>query len=155
MCDHKKKTEVLGDLFKINQDCSASLSELMWQEPELSSILQKLLNIEQDHLLELRKEVDPSFGDPADAVERRGEVYLEWQRRNSTPLIKESETCSLCEKRMKDIIVAYNKAIQKSSELSEQLTRMLQSQAERLREAFAAVVKRSRENQHAHESMAV
>ena len=80
---------------------------------------------------------------------------MEWQKRINASVTRENETCHICEKRMKDIIGAYNKAIQKSSELSEQLTRMLQAQAERLRQACAAVVKRSKENHHIHESMAL
>jgi len=146
----EKKCEILNDLFLINRDCSAFYQQIMERRryhPGIDPILKRLINVGRDCLLELRRQVDTTFGDPADAVVVRGEIYQTWQERtnNGSPVM-ESDICAFCERRLRELNEAYARAIQFGSEFSEQVLAMLNMHIERLRESFATVRRYTKES---------
>ncbi len=103
------------------------------------------MNVELDCLLQLRQHMVRSHGDPADKVERKGEIYLAWIEWDHNSHVKEKETCSICEKKLNDLVNAYNEVIQKGAELSEQVINMLQGQINRVKSGFQLLLRRSNE----------
>jgi hypothetical protein len=151
----EKKCEILNDLLLINRDCSLSYQRLIESSryhPVIDPILKQLLNVGRNCLLELRRQVDTTFGDPADAVESKGEIYRTWLQRtqHNSPLM-ESDIYAYCERRLKELNNAYSRAIQFGSEFSEQVLNMLNMHMEMLRDSFATVRRFTRENRVAPE----
>src|SRR5690349_180088 len=134
----EKKCEILNDLLLINRDCSVSYQRIIENSryhPGIDPILKRLINIGRDCLLELRRQVDTTFGDPADAVEYRGDIYRAWLQSTDTGSpIMESDITAFCERRIKELNNAYTRAIQFGSEFSEQVLSMLNIHIERVRE---------------------
>jgi hypothetical protein len=145
MMTSQKRTEILSDLLRINKDCTRSLQLYIKDHPcssRLVPLLQRLVNVERACLLELRKNVDTSYGDPANAVEIRGEIYDSWERTTEqTSANREKEICAFCERRIRELTRAYNKALQMTSELPEQTIKMLKQHIDRVKESFALVLK--------------
>jgi hypothetical protein len=145
----EKKTEILADLVRINKDCTSSLQQYIKEHPcssKLVPLLQQLVNVERECLLELRKEVDTSFGDPANAVEHRGEIYQAWERRaDNTPPSKEKEVCAFCERRIRELTLAYNRALQMTTALPENTVHMLRQHITRVKETFAMLLRVNKE----------
>jgi uncharacterized protein (TIGR02284 family) len=139
----EKKCEILNDLLLINRDCSASYQRIIEnsrQNKGMDPVLKTLVNIGRDCLLELRRQVDTTFGDPADAVEMKGEIYRTWQQRTGggSPAM-DNDIFDFCERRLNELENAYSRAIQYGSEFSEQVLEMLNMHVQRVRDSFAVV----------------
>ncbi len=142
----EKKAEILSDLLRINKDCSTIYQGIIENHTsrvsKLSPFLQGLVNLERACMLELRRQVDTSYGDPADAVEIRGEIYLARQEGGgSKSPTREKELFAYCERRLKELHQAYDTALQFSNEFSDQVRMILQQQAVRVKESFDSIRK--------------
>jgi len=90
----EKKFEILVDLFQINKDCSTAYHRIVENNAairELKTLLFQLIDVERNCLLEIRRQVDPCFGDPASAAEIKGEIYREWQQQKTDPKVPAQE----------------------------------------------------------------
>jgi uncharacterized protein (TIGR02284 family) len=139
----ENKCRVLGDLFRINKDCTHSYQRIMENSPTMpmvGTLLQRLVNTERNLLLELRSQVDISFGDPADAVEVHGDIYKTWQRGIDGGIpSREREILTFCERKMKALTQAYDSALQCSHEFPEQVKKMLGDHLKRIRDCFTSI----------------
>jgi hypothetical protein len=139
-----KKSQILGDLFQINRDCTAAYTSMMDQckaNPAVGILLQELVDTESKFLLELRRQVDTFFGDPADKVDIKGEIYKVWQQGIDPVPAKEKDIYVFCEKRLKAVNEAYDKALQLGGELSDNVKRMLNEHLEKMKNTFAGIRK--------------
>ena len=64
---------VLGDLLRINKDCFTACLRIIdkTRDKPLYALLERLVDMGRDFSLELRGQVDPAFGDPAAAIEKK------------------------------------------------------------------------------------
>jgi uncharacterized protein (TIGR02284 family) len=142
MARTEKKAEILADLFRINKDCSASYQHIIDRtrsQPvqRISPFLQRLISLERNCIYELRRQLDTAFGDPADAVDMRGEIYQGWQElKNAGTPMREYEICAFCERSLRAMNQAYDKALQFGADFSEQVRSMLTLHINRFQESF-------------------
>jgi hypothetical protein len=140
---NEKKCEILADLFQINRDCTSDYRKMMQSfktNPKVAPLLEQLVNTESNFLLEIRRQVDTYLGDPADAVQRRGEIYKAWEgevETRDTAGVSETpdnkEVFVFCQKRIKAVNHAYDRAMRYGIEFSDNVKEMLKDHLTRLR----------------------
>lgn len=85
----EERTEILNDLLRINKDCSTVYERTLkdnWDSPVVCGLLKQLSGHCRDCILELHMRVDPTYGDPADAVTLKGRIYKSWVHSENTCL---------------------------------------------------------------------
>ena len=128
---------VLGDLLQINKDCFTACLQIIENNKDrtLYLLLEKLVDLERDISLELREVVDAAFGDPAAAVEKKGEIYRSWQENAALRFpAREKDICSFCERKLQAIYTAYERALNQESGLPERVISMLILHVKRMKE---------------------
>ena len=135
---------ILGDLLQINKDYFTACLRLIDKNKDkaLYILLERLVDMERDFSIELRRHVDAVFGDPAGAVERKGEIYKAWQKIATMRIpTKKKEICSFCESRLQAIYTAYDRALNNADGFSEKVTSMLYVHLERMKESVDCIRK--------------
>lgn len=136
-----KKTEVLTDLMQINRECSETvrlyISEYS-EQPETQQIAQRLARLCIDCITELRLRIDPTYGDPADAVTLKGMIYRSWVHNDDIYFSRATpELFHNCKQKARSIKHAYEKALKENlEELTEDICLMLRTHLDRVNATF-------------------
>lgn len=136
----EKKTEILNDLLNINRDCSATyrtyISEFR-DRPDAQVVVQQLDGVCRDCIAELHMRVDPTYGDPADAVDLKGVIYRSWMQDDDVYFARRTPgVFTSCEQKINSIKKAYEQALKASEELSGDIRDLLYGQLKRVADAF-------------------
>ncbi len=132
--------EIVHDLLLIQQDrviAYETICRYNDQDEVICRFLRKIAVQCRNSFLELRRHIDLSYGDPADRVEIKGEIYRDW------PGVKQFLPCSQCH----EIIhacewneiraaIAYQKALTSGENLSRELKQIIYNQLKEIRESF-------------------
>lgn len=134
----KKRTEILNDLLHINRDCTLSFQKLILEiadKPMSYRLLDKMVSVCRACTAELHMRVDPTYGDPADAVDLKGRIYQSWQEGGNARFTQRSpEVVICCERELKAIKRAYEAALQNENEFEDDTRELLHCHLMRLRD---------------------
>jgi uncharacterized protein (TIGR02284 family) len=128
----EKKTEVLTDLLHINRECSDSCRSYITENrdrPEAHTVLDKVAGLCRDCIAELHMRIDPTYGDPADAVDLKGVIYRSWVHNDDVYFSRRTpELVTSCEQKMRGIKTAYEQALNGNFELADDIRVLLNCQ---------------------------
>lgn len=138
-----KKTEILNDLIHINRDCSVLYRSFIAEtrdRPDEQVVMQRLDGVCRDCIAELHMRIDPTYGDPADAVDLKGVIYRSWMEEDDTRFARqEPGVVTHCEQKVKGIRKAYEQALKAGEELSGDIRDLLHGQLKRVADAFELI----------------
>ena len=149
---------VLGDLLRINNDCFSACLRIIENNKDktLYLLLEKLVDFERDISLELRGIVDAAFGDPAAAIEKKGEIYRSWQENAALRFpAREKDICSFCERKLQAIHTSYERALSLATGLPERVTNMLCLHIKRVKELVDCIRQYKNEKTNSARSLLV
>lgn len=147
----EKRTEILNDLLKINRDCTETCQKIIPEvtdKPMAYRLLEKMVSVCRDCIAELHMRVDPTYGDPADAVDLKGGIYRAWQHSSNQVLFPQRapEILIRCEQEIKSIKRAYEQALQREYEFTEDTRELLRCHLKRLRDTTEFIGECKRRN---------
>jgi uncharacterized protein (TIGR02284 family) len=132
----EKKTEILTDLLHINRECSDTCRTYISENrdrPEAHSVLDKVAGLCRDCIAELHMRIDPTYGDPADAVDLKGVIYRSWVHNDDVYFSRRTpEVFGSCEQKVRSIKIAYEQALNGNYELADDIRTLLNGQLGRV-----------------------
>ena len=141
-----KSTEVMHDLLLIQNDRKAAYEKIVkWpgQDESIRNHIKKLITQCRNSILELRRHIDMTGSDPADRADIRGDIYHEWPgvrdyvSGNSIP-----DMIIALESNEKQVVTAYQKALQPVGNLCEELRMLINDQLSQIHQSFIELQER-------------
>jgi hypothetical protein len=135
-----KHAEIAHDLIFIHYSRTAAYEKaLRFPEPgeETNRLLRRIVMQGRNFLLQLRKQIDISYGDPADRVEIRGEVVNGWP--GLRPLLPESSYYDIIhtlEYNEWTTVLAYQKALMAEENYCNEFKKLVADQLRTIRQSF-------------------
>lgn len=148
MQDTNTGTAVLGDLLRINKDCFNACLRVIDKanDKPLYTLVEGLVDMGRDFSWELRCHVDHAFGDPAAAIERKGEIYKAWLANRTLRIpTKQKEIHAFCEGMIQAVYFAYERALNNKTGLPDKVITMLSIHVKRLNDSVECIKKSRKE----------
>ncbi|HEV7781277.1 MAG TPA: hypothetical protein VGO58_08415 [Chitinophagaceae bacterium] len=121
---------------KINKECSDTCRSYITENrdrPEAHTVLRKVDGLCRDCIAELHMRVDPTYGDPADAVDLKGVIYRSWVHNDDVYFSRMTpEVVVSCEQKVRGIKVAYEQALNGNFDLADDIRTLLNGQLGRV-----------------------
>lgn len=138
-----KSTEILHDLLVIQNDRTTfyeRLAKFPGYEETICKLLKKITSQSRSFILELRSHIDINYGDPADRVEIKGEIYHNWPgMKYFLPDDNYNEIFDSFECNEKATEVAYQKALVWGNNLCHECQSIISNHLKTIRESLAYI----------------
>jgi uncharacterized protein (TIGR02284 family) len=145
----EKKTEILTDLLHINKDCSETCRNYIVEyqdKPEEATVIERLVGLCRDCITELHLRIDPTYGDPADAIDLKGGIYRSWVQNDEVYFARRTPgIINSCEQKLRSIQMAYEQALNRGKDLNDEIRSMLDGQLRRVLAAAEYIQGRQQE----------
>ena|SRR6476659_2232064 len=139
-----KCTEIMHDLLLIQSDRKAVYERIVkWPDIDQSikNHLDKLIIQCRNCILELRRHIDMTGCDPADRADIRGYIYREWPGISNFPSsTSNTDFISLLELKEKEVVLAYQMALQQEEVLREECKTMVNDQLGYIHRSFGKIM---------------
>ena len=141
-----KNTEVLHDLLLIQGERKAVYEKIVkWPgiDESIRNQIKKIVSQCRNCILELRRHIDMTCSDPADRADIRGEIYREWPGIGDfTPDSRIPDIIDSLENKEKEVVSAYQKALQCEESLREEFRTLISDQLSLIHRSFGSIIER-------------
>ena len=135
-----KSTEVMHDLLLIQNERKAAYEKIVKWPDHTASVrnhIKKIIRQCRNSILELRRHIDMTGSDPADRANIRGDIYRSWPGIGDfMPGDSINDMIAGLENNEKEVVLAYQKALQSEDKLSEDLRKLINDQLSLINQSF-------------------